>query len=65
MYLDIFERYQTLYRQQKGLDFKYSVMQDVLEQSAPSFYINPTAALAFYYRAMATRRALKKQRKQL
>ena len=65
MYLDIFARFQDRYNRQGGIDFKYSVMQDILEQPAPSFYINPSAARAFYYRAMAARRPRNKARKQL
>lgn len=65
MYLDIFTRFQARYDRQGGIDFKYSVMQDILEQPAPSFYINPSAARAFYYRALAEKRKRNKSRKQL
>ncbi len=57
MYLDIFTRFRARYAESGGIDFKYVVMQEVLEQPAPSFYINPSAALTFYYRAMAHRRS--------
>lgn len=58
MYLDIFTRFQSIYLQKNNIDFKYAIMQDVLDTPAPSFYINPSSALAFYYRSMAYRRSL-------
>ncbi len=62
MYQDIFTRFRARYAESGGIDFKYVIMQDVLEQPAPSFYINPNAALTFYYRAMAYRRRHKSKR---
>lgn len=59
MYLDIFSRYEARYAEARSNDFKYTIMQEVLDNTAPSFYIEPKAALAFYYRAMAQRRLLK------
>lgn len=58
MYKAIFERYEVASANSRGLDFKYSIMQDVLESPAPSFYISPNTAFAFYYRAMAYKRTL-------
>lgn len=58
MYLCIFERYEAALAARNGSDFKYSIMQDVLDEPAPSFYISPTAAVVFYYRAMAYKRSL-------
>lgn len=55
MYLEIFRRYDEMMASMQGA-FKYSVMQDVLEQPAPSFYIEPSGATEYYYRAMAARR---------
>ncbi|MBQ6724032.1 MAG: hypothetical protein IJQ84_05920 [Paludibacteraceae bacterium] len=57
MYLSIFAKYDALINGGTS-DFKYAVMQDVLEQPAPSFYLNPSSAVVFYYRAMAQHRKL-------
>ncbi|MBQ8100059.1 MAG: hypothetical protein IJ640_00345 [Prevotella sp.] len=61
MYLDIFSRYQDRLSANNGIEFKYSLMQDILESPAPSFYITPSSAAAFYYRAMAYKRTLSKK----
>lgn len=58
MYLCIFSKYEEAYKASKGMEFKYYLMQDVLDSPAPSFYISPSAAVAFYYRAMAYKRTL-------
>ena len=58
MYRCIFARYKVALDANNGVDFKYSVMQDVLDSPAPSFFITPTAAIKFYYRAMAYKRSL-------
>ena len=58
MYLCIFSKYEDAYATRGNVEFKYSIMQDVLESPAPSFYISPSAAIAFYYRAMAYKRTL-------
>lgn len=62
MYLDIFSRYDALV-ESGSCDFKYSIMMDVLDSPAPSFYINPSAAHAYYYRAMKERRKMNRNRK--
>lgn len=62
MYHDIFERYEKLLAT-NPCDYKYSIMQDVLESPAPSFYIKPSAATAFYYRAMAYKRRLNRSKR--
>ena len=58
MYLCIFERYEREFNTRGETEFKYSIMQDVLESPAPSFYISPGAATFFYYRAMKYKRSL-------
>lgn len=58
MYLCIFGKYDAALAAGNGADFKYSIMQDVLESAAPSFFINPSVAFVFYYRAMAYKRSL-------
>lgn len=51
----IFERYEQALANNITGDFKYSVMQDVLDAPAPSFFLNPDAAVKFYYHALARR----------
>lgn len=58
MYRCIFDRYKIALDANNGADFKYSIMQDVLDAPAPSFFITPSAAIKFYYRAMAYKRSL-------
>ena len=57
MYIDIFERYEQQVSNGDD-DFKYIIMQNVLSEPAPSFYINPNNAMTFYYRAMKYKRML-------
>lgn len=62
MYMCIFEKYRAALEANGGLDFKYSIMQDVLESPAPSFFISPTDAKGFYYRAMKYKRSLARKK---
>lgn len=61
MYELIFERYEEALKLNNGTDFKYSIMQDVLDSPAPSFYISPYSAYNFYCRSIRHKRALAKK----
>lgn len=54
MYLEIFDRFDNICKNKK--DFLYQCMQEVLNQQAPQFYINPDSAIAYYYRAINNQR---------
>lgn len=58
MYLCIFERYKAALAQSGNTEFKYSVMQEVIESPAPSFFIVPKMAASYYYYAMRYKRSL-------
>lgn len=61
MYKCIFERYEKALAENNGTEFKYSIMQDVLDGAAPSFFISPIAAYDFYCRAMRYKRSLSRK----
>lgn len=58
MYKCIFDMYEKVLAENNGTEFKYSIMQNVLDSPAPSFFLSPSAAYAFYCNAMAYKRSL-------
>lgn len=61
MYRCIFERYERALADSNGVEFKYAIMQNVLDEPAPSFYLSPKAAYAYYCNAMAYKRSLSRK----
>lgn len=63
MYVELFKRYEQLLAENDSKNThlsKYSIMQDAIETQAPSFFIEPSYAVNFYFRAMAYKRTLSK-----
>jgi hypothetical protein len=58
MFAEIFVRFEQLMRETQSKLFMYDAMCKVLSQPAPSFYLNDTSAILFYY----TARRRKKQK---
>lgn len=58
MYKCIFERYEKALEKNNGVEFRYSVMQNVLDEAAPSFFLSPKSAYSFYCRAIEYKRSL-------
>ena len=56
MYAEIFTRYEKLMEICGGSVFSSVLMERVLQESAPSFYLTPKSAVQFYYTAMAHKR---------
>lgn len=56
----IFERFEAALAASDGSEFKYSIMQDVLDAPAPSFFISPESAYLMFYKALHYKRSLRK-----
>lgn len=56
MYEDIFLRYTQKQEELGWAGVKYLVMQEVLDEPAPSFYFNPKSAQQLYYKAVLLKR---------
>lgn len=61
MYAEIFARFENILETTPTHKFQYEIMEMVLKQPAPCFYLDDYSALQFYYNAIKKRR---KQRKQ-
>ena len=56
MYAEIFARFENLMDMAGGEAYQYQIMDIVLQQEAPSFYLNEASALQFYYNAVKNKR---------
>ena len=56
MYAEIFARVDKIISLSRGIMPRYAAMEIVLEQEAPSFYLNDTSAVLFYYNACRHKR---------
>lgn len=56
MYAEIFARYEKLMEASGGMVYQYRMMELVLNQTAPSFYLSEESAPVFYYKAMRKKR---------
>lgn len=56
MYAEIFTRYEKLMELSGGSAYQYNIMDIVLSQEAPSFYMSNQYAPLFYYKAMNKKR---------
>lgn len=57
MYAEIFARVEKIIEVSRGFMPRYAAMEIVLSQEAPSFYLNDTSAVLFYYNALKKKRA--------
>lgn len=62
MYLCLFEKYKAALEQNGNTEFKYSIMQEVIESPAPSFFISPKMAAYYYYVSMRYKRSLSRNK---
>lgn len=61
MYAEIFARVDSVIQLSRGIMPYYAAMEIVLEQQAPSFYLNDTSAVIFYYNACKHKRSKHKK----
>lgn len=63
MYAEIFTRFEYLMELSGGKAYQYTVMEAVLNQEAPSFYLTDESAVYFYYNAMRKKKQKAKRKR--
>lgn len=56
MFAEIFVRYENLLKDSAGTMYKYAIMEAVLAQQAPSYYLTDETSIFFYYNARRKKR---------
>lgn len=54
--LELFKRYEEIRNKYGKSVCQYTIMEAIVNQPAPSFYLTPKYAITFYYNAMRNKR---------